>query len=265
MAQHPDPVQTAKSLALCGLGAVVMRGAGCTINDIFDRKIDALVERTKNRPLASGKLSLSSAFKFLGIQLTCALGVLLQFNWDSVLFGASSILLVASYPLMKRFTYYPQFILGLAFNYGAVFGFYAMNHAGFCSSQAISLYTAGICWTMVYDTVYAHQDKKDDEKIGVKSTALKFAQFTRPILTTFAVLSTVGFGCAGLCTSFFPVSQVPCGPFYYVGVALAGWNMISVARNTNFDSRQDCARGFKRSTLAGLAITIGLIVDLLFN
>merc|ERR1719481_865158 len=149
-----------------GAGALVMRGAGCTINDMWDRNIDRQVERTRERPITSGQVTMFDALVYLGGQLGLGLSILLQFNWYSVLLGAASMGLVVTYPLMKRFTYYPQFVLGLAFNWGALIGWSAVR--GACDwSVVLPLYCAGICWTMIYDTIYAHQDKYDDVILGV--------------------------------------------------------------------------------------------------
>merc|ERR1719233_674127 len=174
------------SLSLVLSTAFVMRGAGCTINDMWDKNIDKAVERTRDRPITSGQVSMFDALVFLGGQLGVGLLILLQLNWYSVLLGAASMGLVVTYPVMKRFTYYPQFVLGLAFNWGALLGWSAL--VGSCDwSVVIPLYLAGISWTMIYDTIYAHQeDKYDDVIIGMKSTAIKFGDQTPVCLSCFA-------------------------------------------------------------------------------
>ncbi|KAL7684358.1 putative UbiA prenyltransferase family, 4-hydroxybenzoate polyprenyltransferase [Plasmopara halstedii] len=190
--QFPD----FKLLALFGVGSFIMRGAGCTINDMWDRDFDKQVERTNQRPLAAGRLTYPQAWTFLAIQLSAGLAVLLQLNWYSVALGASSLALVATYPLMKRVTYWPQAILGLTFNYGAVLGWAAVH--GSCDWAVIlPLYAGGVTWTLVYDTLYAHQDKNDDVKIGVRSTALLFGDKTKPVLNFFSAVAIAGFGTAG--------------------------------------------------------------------
>ncbi|PWN53191.1 4-hydroxybenzoate polyprenyl transferase [Violaceomyces palustris] len=172
-------------LCLFGLGATVMRGAGCTINDMWDHKMDKMVERTKTRPLAAGDVNHFQAACFLGVQLSVGLAVLLGLNWYSIVLGACSLSVVTIYPLMKRITYWPQFVLGLAFNWGAMLGWTAV--AGNCNwAVVLPLYVGSIFWTLIYDTIYAHQDKKDDVKAGVKSTALLFADKTKPILSAFS-------------------------------------------------------------------------------
>lgn len=183
-------------LALFGTGAFIMRSAGCTINDMWDKNFDKQVERTNQRPLASGALTYPQAWGFLAAQLSAGLGVLLQLNWYSIVLGASSLSLVAAYPFMKRVTYWPQAFLGLTFNFGALLGWSAVQ--GSCAWPVVlPLYAGGIAWTLVYDTLYAHQDKNDDRQIGVKSTALLFADNTKPILNAFAVATVAGIGTAG--------------------------------------------------------------------
>ena len=162
-------------LALFGAGAVLLRGAGCTVNDLWDRDLDGKVERTKTRPLPSGAVSPLQAVGWLGAQLGLGLGVLLQLNEYSQALGASSLALVVTYPLMKRVTGWTQAFLGLTFNWGALLGWAAVR--GACDwTVVLPLYFGGVAWTLVYDTIYAHQDKKDDVLAGIKSTALTFGK-----------------------------------------------------------------------------------------
>ncbi|XP_020593698.1 4-hydroxybenzoate polyprenyltransferase, mitochondrial isoform X2 [Phalaenopsis equestris] len=195
MAASPGELPDLKMLALFGTGAVLLRGAGCTINDLLDRDIDIKVERTKCRPVASGILTPFQGLSFLGLQLFLGLGILLQLNNYSRILGASSLLLVFSYPLMKRFTFWPQAYLGLTFNWGALLGWSAVME-GLDLAIVLPLYCSGICWTLVYDTIYAHQDKEDDLKVGVKSTALRFGSSTKYWIA--------GFGAA--CITFLSLS-----------------------------------------------------------
>ena len=184
------------TLALFGTGAFIMRGAGCTINDIWDKDFDKKVERTKNRPLATGAISLPQAISFLGGQLGLGLGILLQLNDYSIGLGVSSLALVATYPLFKRITFYPQLVLGLAFNWGALLGWSAIH--GDCDWSIVApLYLSGISWTMVYDTWYAHQDKADDSKLGLKSTALAWGDSTSVYASGFASLMILSLGISG--------------------------------------------------------------------
>ncbi|KAG1711410.1 hypothetical protein DVH05_008662 [Phytophthora capsici] len=196
MAAPAGQLPDLKLLALFGTGALIMRSAGCTINDMWDKDFDKQVERTNKRPLAAGKLTYPQAWGFLAGQLSAGLAVLLQLNWYSVAMGASSLALVAAYPTMKRFTYWPQAVLGLTFNYGALLGWAAVH--GSCEWPVVlPLYAGGVAWTLVYDTLYAHQDKKDDMKIGVRSTALLFGDKTKPVLNFFSAAAIAGFGTAG--------------------------------------------------------------------
>jgi 4-hydroxybenzoate polyprenyltransferase len=233
------------------IGAIVMRGAGCTVNDITDRDIDALVARTKMRPLASGRISVKAAMVFLLLQLGVGLLVLLHFNWATVYLAAASLLIVAIYPFMKRVTDYPQFVLGLAFNWGALLGWTSIQTS--LSAAPLLLYAGGICWTLAYDTIYAHQDKEDDVLIGVKSTALKFGDATPKYLMIFfglaLVLIDASFWIVG--TSLLPHVAV-------AGAALhAAWQ---VARFEADDSAR-CLQLFKSNRTFGLVILAGLLLD----
>ena len=166
-----------KELVLFFIGAVLMRSAGCIINDLTDRDIDRAVERTKTRPLASGEVSVKEAYVIIGILLFLSFLVALMMGWKMVLLGLLWLPLVAAYPWMKRITYWPQAFLGLTFNAGAIFGWMAVR--GTIELPAILLYTGAIFWTLGYDTIYAHQDKEDDASIGIGSTALKFGEKTK--------------------------------------------------------------------------------------
>ncbi|KAI9150905.1 Para-hydroxybenzoate--polyprenyltransferase, mitochondrial precursor (PHB:polyprenyltransferase) [Blastocladiella emersonii ATCC 22665] len=244
---------TAKMLALFGTGAFVMRGAGCTINDLWDRDFDKRVERTKDRPLASGAVTVPQAVGFLGVQLSAGLAVLTQLNLTSIALGASSLVLVAAYPAMKRITYYPQFVLGLTFNWGALLGFTAMTET-LPLAQALPLYGAGVCWTLVYDTLYAHQDKADDVHVGVKSTALAFGeQGTKPILTALAVAS------GGLLCASGVAAGV--GPAYFAGAAAGVGNMLYTTWKADLANPASCGWAFRKSAWAGVFVAGGLAVD----
>ncbi|GAB4194601.1 MAG: 4-hydroxybenzoate octaprenyltransferase [Thalassobaculales bacterium] len=168
---------------LFAIGAIAMRGAGCTINDLWDRDIDRLVARTRDRPLASGALGLRQAFAFLAAQLGVGLAVLLLLPPFAWLLGAAVMALVVTYPLAKRVTDWPQAVLGLTFNWGALMGYAAVT--GTLSWAAVALYAAGFFWTLGYDTIYAHQDKADDAIVGVRSTALLLGGWTKPAMAGF--------------------------------------------------------------------------------
>ncbi|XP_073102742.1 4-hydroxybenzoate polyprenyltransferase, mitochondrial isoform X2 [Elaeis guineensis] len=184
MAANPGEFPDFKMLALFGCGAVLLRGAGCTVNDLLDQDIDKKVERTKYRPVASGIVPPFQGLCFLGFQLLLGLGILLQLNNYSRILGASSLLLVFSYPLMKRYTFWAQAYLGLTFNWGALLGWAAVK-GSLDPATILPLYSSGVCWTLVYDTIYAHQDKEDDLKVGVKSTALRFGSLTKTWISGF--------------------------------------------------------------------------------
>src|ERR1700692_4610006 len=182
------------TLALFFVGAFAMRGAGCTWNDITDRDLDAKVERTRSRPIPAGQVSVAQAAGFLGAQALLGLAVLLQFNRFAVATGVASLVIVAIYPFMKRITWWPQIVLGLAFSWGALMGFAAM--LGRLDTAALALYAGSIAWVVGYDTIYAHQDAEDDALIGIKSTALLFGERTRPALRVFYGLAVVLIGVA---------------------------------------------------------------------
>ena len=236
-------------LLLFTVGAFVMRAAGCTLNDIFDRDFDARVARTRARPLPSGAIGVRGAVAFLAVLLGAGLAILLQLNLFAILLGAGSLLLVVVYPLMKRITYWPQAFLGLTFNYGALLGWAAV--AGDIGWPAGLLYAGGIAWTLGYDTIYAHQDKEDDLLIGVKSSALALGARTRPWLILFYAAAVAGFAGAGVAVSVaWP---------YYVGVALAAALLAWQAFRVRIESPADCLAKFKNNSLVGLALFAGII------
>lgn len=180
---------------LFGVGAVVMRGAGCVVNDLWDRDFDRAVERTRSRPLASGAISVRAALIFLLVLCLIGLGILLQLPLVAILLGVLSLPLIISYPLMKRVTWWPQFFLGITFNFGALMGWAAVS--GVISVASVLIYIGGILWTLGYDTIYAHQDKEDDALIGVKSTARKLAGASKRWIAGFYIsgwcLMAMGF------------------------------------------------------------------------
>ncbi|MBI2717781.1 MAG: 4-hydroxybenzoate octaprenyltransferase [Rhizobiales bacterium] len=235
------------------IGSIVMRGAGCTLNDIVDRDFDAQVARTRSRPIPSGQVSVPAAIVFLVALSLAGLAVLLQFNRFTIALGAASLVIVAIYPLMKRVTYWPQLFLGLAFNWGALVGWSAV--AGSLSLPPLLLYAAGICWTLAYDTIYAHQDKEDDVLIGVKSTALKFGTASRGwialFFAAFLILTDAALWLAGA------------GPIAHMGVAAAAlhaaWQVTRFADN----DAERCLKLFRSNRNLGLIITFALLLDLL--
>src|ERR1700727_1130123 len=182
-------------LVLFFIGAFAMRGAGCTWNDIVDRDLDGAVERTRSRPIPSGQVSVAQAALFLTLQALIGFAVLISFNGFTVGLGIASLAIVVVYPFMKRITYWPQIVLGLAFSWGALMGWPA--RFGQLDPPALLLYAGAISWVIGYDTIYAHQDRDDDALIGIKSTGLLFGARTKPMLTVFFALAVVLIGAAG--------------------------------------------------------------------
>ncbi|XP_011178099.2 4-hydroxybenzoate polyprenyltransferase, mitochondrial [Zeugodacus cucurbitae] len=245
-----------KMLGLFATGALIMRGAGCTINDLWDKDIDAKVERTRTRPLASGEVTQFDAIVFLSAQLSLGLLVLLQLNWQSIVLGASSLGLVITYPLMKRVTYWPQLVLGMAFNWGALLGWCATQ--GVVNWEAcLPLYLSGICWTIVYDTIYAHQDKFDDMQIGVKSTALRFGENTKIWLSGFTAAMLSGLTLAGVATDQTVA--------YYAAVGVVGAHLVQQIYSLNIDNPTDCAKKFFSNHQVGLILFLGIVLGTLLK
>jgi 4-hydroxybenzoate polyprenyltransferase len=236
-------------LFLFGIGALVMRGAGCTVNDMIDRDIDAKVARTATRPLASGQLSMGQAWRFLGLQLGVGLIILLQLSWSAIWLGVASLILVAIYPFMKRITWWPQAFLGLTFNWGALMGWAAMRDE--VAWPAILLYAAGFFWTLSYDTIYAHQDKTDDVLIGVKSTALRLGKDTKAWLIGFdlamLVLLVASFATAGI------------GWLAYIAILAVAFHLRWQAGNVDLDNAQDCHAKFHSNRWVGWMLLAGIV------
>lgn len=236
-------------LLLFAVGASVMRGAGCTWNDITDREFDAQVARTATRPIPSGEVSVRGAMIFLMLQMLLGLAVLVSFNPFAIAVGAASLLLIFPYPFMKRATWWPQAWLGLTFNWGALVGWAAV--AGSLSPAPLLMYAAGFFWTLGYDTIYAHQDKEDDALIGVKSSARRLGGRTRPFLFLFygvtVILLTASGWAAGMAWPF------------YVGLAAAALQLTWQAAEVDIDSPQDCLAKFKSNKWFGLILLAGII------
>ncbi|QDS76617.1 hypothetical protein FKW77_007792 [Venturia effusa] len=207
------PLTVVGTTALFLMGALVMRGAGCTINDLWDRNLDPHVARTRLRPIARGAVSPRAALTFTGAQLLTGLAVLVQFPTACLYYGIPSLLLVATYPLAKRVTYYPQFVLGLTFSWGAMMGFPALgvdllaNHAALVAASC--LYASNVAWTILYDMIYAHMDIKDDVKAGIKSIALAHENNTKAVLTGLAAVQVGLLAAAG--------TAVGTGPIFFIG------------------------------------------------
>lgn len=237
-------------IALFAIGALVMRGAGCTFNDIADREIDAKVDRTALRPLPSGRISVVGAWGFLLTQAFIGLLVLLQFNWFTVALCMGSLVLVALYPFMKRVTYWPQFFLGLTFNWGALVGYSAI--AGTLSPATYALYAAGVFWTLGYDTIYAHQDREDDALIGVRSTALLFGRHTG-----FALIFFYGGCLAALALAGYWAELTV---LFWVGLGVAGYHLIMQIIRLDIDDGARCLALFRSNRDTGLIIAAALLL-----
>ncbi len=238
-------------LALFFLGAFAMRGAGCTWNDITDRDLDARVERTRSRPIPAGQVSVPQAAVFLVAQALIGLMVLLQFNRFAVMTGIASLIIVAVYPFMKRITWWPQIVLGLAFSWGALMGFAVT--LGRIDATALVLYAGSIAWVIGYDTIYAHQDAEDDALIGIKSTARLFGARTRRALVIFYGLAVVLIGAAmALAGARWPA---------WIGLAAFAAHLVWQIRRLEISDPALCLRLFKSNRDAGLLLFAGLLVD----
>ncbi|KAM4052660.1 4-hydroxybenzoate polyprenyltransferase, mitochondrial [Anomaloglossus baeobatrachus] len=251
LAAQPGCLPDLYMLALFGTGAVLMRGAGCTINDMWDKDFDKKVARTANRPIAAGHITQFQSLVFLGGQLSLALGVLLCLNNYSIALGAASLSLVLTYPLMKRITYWPQLVLGMTFNWGALLGWAAVK--GSCDwSVCLPLYASGVMWTLIYDTIYAHQDKADDVLVGVKSTALRFNEQTKLWLSGFSVAMLSGLTLTGLsCDQTLP---------YYAAIALIGGHLVHQIYTLDINSAADCWKKFTANRTVGFLLLLGIVL-----
>ena len=240
-------------MLLFAIGAVAMRGAGCTLNDIADRHYDGQVARTRLRPIPSGRVSVMQAAVFMAAQLAIGAAILFSLNRMSIILGVAVLGLIGTYPYMKRFTYWPQLFLGLNFNWGALIGWTAA--AGRLAWPPVLLYLGGICWTLGYDTIYAHQDKEDDARIGVKSSALALGERTRPFLFAFygvaiALWLAAGTG-AGLRAGF---------------VIFWAWLPALFYRQTrvDLDDPADCLNVFRSNRIIGWCLLAGIVAGHFF-
>ncbi|MDH3229085.1 MAG: 4-hydroxybenzoate octaprenyltransferase [Alphaproteobacteria bacterium] len=236
-------------LLLFAVGASVMRGAGCTWNDITDREYDGKVARTANRPIPSGQVSVRGAVVFMALLMLTGLAVLLSFNLYAVAVGVASLLLVFPYPFMKRITWWPQAWLGLTFNWGALVGWAAV--AGSLAAAPLLLYAAGFFWTLGYDTIYAHQDKEDDALIGVKSSARRLGARTRPFLWLFYGVTVLLLAASGAAAGI-------AWPFY-IGLAAAAAQLAWQVAAVDTDSPRDCLAKFKSNKWFGLVLLAGTV------
>jgi 4-hydroxybenzoate polyprenyltransferase len=238
-------------IVLFFIGAFAMRGAGCTWNDLVDRDLDKRVERTRSRPIPSGQVSVAQAIGFMALQALVGLAVLLQFNRFTVMCGFASLLVVAIYPFMKRITYWPQIVLGLAFSWGALMGWPAAF--GRLDWPALVLYAGAISWVIGYDTIYAHQDREDDLLIGIKSTALLFQENTRPMLALFYAGAVVLIGTAGVMAGGRWI--------FLIGLAAFAAHLAWQVKLLDIDDSAHCLKLFKSNRDAGLILFAAMLVQ----
>ncbi len=238
-------------LVLFFIGAFAMRGAGCTWNDIVDRDLDASVERTRSRPIPSGQVSVGQAGLFLVLQALIGFAVLISFNGFTIALGIASLVIVAVYPFMKRITYWPQIVLGLAFSWGALMGWAA--RFGSLDGPALLLYAGSIAWVIGYDTIYAHQDREDDALIGIKSTALLFGERTKPMLAAFYAVAVILLGAAGFTAGAGVVFALGLVAF----AAHLAWQIVRL----DIGDPDNCLAVFKSDRDAGLILFAALLLD----
>lgn len=237
----------------CAIGAFLMRGAGCTWNDISDRKIDAAVERTRSRPIPSGQVTVRRALIWLIIQCLVSFVILLSFNTATVVLGIAALLPVIIYPFAKRFTWWPQVFLGIAFNWGALLAWVA--HTGHLNLAPVLLYLAGIAWTLFYDTIYAHQDTEDDALIGVKSTARLFGENSKTWLRAFLIISVILLA-AAIIAALPPSAGVAAMALAMAGVWGFGWHMVWQLGRLDTNDPDNCMRLFRANRDAGLIVAL---------
>jgi 4-hydroxybenzoate polyprenyltransferase len=239
-------------LALFAAGALVMRGAGCTYNDWVDRDYDERVARTANRPLPSGQVTPEAALLFAAGLCLAGLAVLLQFNWYTVGLASASLVVVALYPFAKRFTYWPQLVLGLAFNWGALVGWAAVK--GSLGLPALLVFAGGVLWTLGYDTIYAHQDAEDDALLGLKSTALHFGEDTPGWVGAFYLGALLLWAIAGFLSGAHLV--------FFIGIALVGLQMAWQVSTLDIKDANNCLRRFRSNRDVGLGVFMALAADM---
>jgi 4-hydroxybenzoate polyprenyltransferase len=251
---HQGAMPSLWHIVLFFIGAFAMRGAGCTWNDLVDRNLDAKVERTRSRPIPSGQVTAKQAALFLIAQALVGLAVLLQFNRYTVLCGFASLMVVVIYPFMKRITYWPQIVLGLAFSWGALMGWPAAF--GRLDWPALVLYLGSISWVIGYDTIYAHQDREDDMMIGIKSTALLFLERTQPILAAFYAGAVVLIAIAGLMAGG--------GAIFLIGMLGFAVHLTWQVMRLDINDPAHCLMLFKSNRDAGLLLFGAMLLDAVF-
>jgi len=237
------------------LGSILMRSAGCIVNDIADKKFDQKVERTKNRPIASEKISIKLALLYALVLCFCAFLILINFNLFTIVLALASMPFAFSYPLMKRFTYWPQLFLGITFNYGLVLAWISINNS--ISLTPILFYIGAIFWTLGYDTIYGYQDIKDDEIIGIKSTSIKFKNNPKTFLTLCYSLLLISLILIGALMSFSNI--------FYLFLIIPFCHLFFYQINfLNINKPEDCLKIFKSNNVLGLIVCMNILVGKLF-
>ncbi len=247
---HPNPREILFDTFIFTFGSIIMRSAGCIINDIFDKDFDKKIERTKNRPIASGKISKHKALLFLINLLAIAFALLLQLRMEAILSGFIALALVAAYPLMKRITHYPQIFLGLTFNFGIIMT--SLHILGKIDWNIVILYLFAIIWTLIYDTIYAYQDIEDDLKVGVKSSAIKFSKNPKKILTNLNLLSFALLIFLGWKEEF--------SADFFITILLADLYLNLKIQKCDLTIPTQCLKTFKSNIVYGAIIALALIL-----
>jgi 4-hydroxybenzoate polyprenyltransferase len=242
--------ETLRLIVLFAIASVVMRAAGCVVNDLWDRDIDRRVARTAGRPLASGAIRPRQALVFLVVLLGCGLLILLSLNRLTQLLGVASLVLVGVYPLAKRVTWWPQLVLGFTFGFGAPMGYAAAS--GRVDLSWVLLYGAAICWDLGFDTIYAHQDREDDALVGVRSTARLFGERTRPFLAVCYALAVVLFAFAGFVSGL--------GGWFYVALSLPSGLLARQVVRLDINDPERCLMLFRANREVGLAFALAILV-----
>jgi len=250
---HPYPNLT--SLALFALGALVMRGAGCAYNDYVDQEYDARVARTASRPIPSGQVTPEAALIFTGALALIGFLILIWFNFYTIILSIASLALVAVYPFMKRYTYWPQAVLGLAFNWGALVGWASVK--GSLALPPLLLYIGSVLWTIGYDTIYAHQDTEDDLMLGLKSTALTFGDRTPTWVGGFYAGALLMWVAAGYLAGTHLI--------FFFGVALVTLQLAWQVTTLDIRNPANCLRRFRSNRDVGAAIFLALVIDMLLS
>ncbi|KAK8493655.1 hypothetical protein V6N13_046691 [Hibiscus sabdariffa] len=245
-----------KTLAVFACACPLLRGAACTINDFLDRDFDKMVERTKMRPMASGAVTPFQGLCFFAFQMLLSHGILLQIPNNSLMYEALFLFLICTYPLMKRMTYWPQAYLGFTINWGILYGWHAIK-GSLQPSIVLPLFLSGYCWTIFYDTIYANQDKEDDVKAGIKSTALKFGESTKEWITGFATACIGSFALAGY--------NAALGWPFYAFLAAAAAQLAWQIGTADLSSPADCNRKFVSNKWFGALIFSGILLGKVFS